>query len=101
MRNNEHIVRLPILPKPSLMILLSQLVNQLIQSLGDILRALATLTPIAPDIPVLIQPALFAQLPHLSTLDALVVAVVPLAHVLSDLDGRVGARVQRVGGFLV
>lgn len=51
-------------------------------------NSLSAGTAIPPDVPVLIQPLVPPQGPDLGARDALVVAIVPLADVLGDLDAR-------------
>ena len=96
MRHNKHIIRLPILPKLTLVILLPQLLDQLIQSLCHILRALAAFAPIFPYVPVRPQSAFLAVSFYLRGYAAFVVAIVPFPDGFCYFDCGVCADVGRV-----
>lgn len=78
--------------------LLPNLRNQRIQPVTDILGSLTPLTPIPPDIPVVAQAPRLAVGANLSRDPALVVAVVPFADRVCDLDVGVCADVEGGGG---
>lgn len=106
MRNNQHIPRrgfLPRFPNCLAMEAITDLFDQLVASLGDLLRGpsthqphsqshrrismniLATGTPISPDIPIPFSPCLPLLMNRL-TRQSLVVTIVPLPYSLINLD---------------
>lgn len=78
--------------------LLPNLLDQRIKPLLDIPRALSTLTPIAPNVPICVQSACCALAPYVGADLALVVAVVPLADCVGDFYGGVCADVEGGAG---
>jgi hypothetical protein len=85
MRHNKHILLTPVLAKVVLVPFLAYLLYELVKPLLHIVRRLATLAPVAPDVPVGVETALGAQRADLRGCEALVVAVVPFAY-----EGRYG-----------
>ena len=92
MRHNQHIIRLPLtslpprlLPKLTPMVLLPKLTYKRIQSFRHVFRAFTALAPVAPNVPVFAEAAVFAGLADLRGRFAFVVAVVPFANGLGDL----------------
>jgi hypothetical protein len=101
MRHNQHIIRLALGPPPArtlaklpLMILFPQVANQLVKPPTHVLRRLAALAAIAPYVPVFIEALGFAFGAYVGADFAFVVAVVPFADRVGDLDVRVCARVE-------
>lgn len=95
MPHKQHITRPALLSAPPNRLLLKpapDVFDQRIQPLRYLLRTLAAGAPVAPDVPRPFAP-LGALLADLLGGEALVVAVVPLADRLGDLDLRVGAHV--------
>lgn len=70
--------------------------DQPVQALGDLLGRLAAGAAIPPDVPVLAQALFLPPRADLFAGDALVVAVVPLADVLGDLDARIAGQARGV-----
>jgi hypothetical protein len=80
------------------MVLLANVGDEAVESLGDLFRALAAGAAILPDVPGAGDALVGPELADVGAGDALVVAVVPLADVLGDLDG--GAAAQPGAGLV-
>lgn len=77
--------------------LFADIVNQPIQSLRHILRALAAWAAVVPNIPAALEALVGADLANLGAGDALILAIVPLPDVIGDLNrGRAGETLARV-----
>jgi hypothetical protein len=101
MRHNQHIIRLAlgslparILAKLLLVILFPQVANQLVKPPTHVLGRLAALAAVAPYVPVFIEPLGFAFGAYVGADFAFIVAVVPFADGVGDLDVRVCAGVE-------
>lgn len=81
--------------------LAADLGDEAVEALRDLLGALSAGAAVAPNVPVGVEALLGAAAADLGARDALVVAVVPLADVVGDLDAGAadeGARVLRAVG---